>query len=109
MCVSFYTIFREPRDCCWAGEQQVGPRDAVGEDNGAPERMQQPEGEVAEPRTPTRNEECPTPRESRARAGGVRSNQDRLSYESLYEETNSLLKNLHFERVKRLNSFPSAR
>ncbi len=63
--------------------------------------MQGPEGDIAQPQTPTRTEECPTPRG--ARAAGVRPSQrGEISYESLYEETNTLLKNLHFERVKRL-------
>lgn len=78
---------------------------------GIPQVLRQPEAEIAQPRTPTRDEECPTPREGRARAVGVRSSsrEEEKSYESLYEETNNLLKNLHFERVKRLgSSAPSA-
>eukprot|EP00884_Botryococcus_braunii_P008325 jgi/Botrbrau1/17494/Bobra.0054s0076.1 len=84
-----------------AGEQGGGARDPGGEVEDGVGGMQVPEGDIAQPQTPTRNEECPTPRGARA-AGNRSSQRGEISYESLYEETNTLLKNLHFERVKRL-------
>ncbi|KAK9804621.1 hypothetical protein WJX73_009892 [Symbiochloris irregularis] len=64
--------------------------------------------EVQEPLTPGREEAASPTQQTSLRSGrlGKRANsaasEDAASYELLYEEANALLKNLHFQRIKRI-------
>lgn len=67
----------------------------------AREGGERPNMGVEEPTTPTR-EEYVSSAEGGVRPVGARAMKEGdAAYDSLYEETNHLLKNLHFERVKR--------
>ena len=60
--------------------------------------------EIEEPTTPGR-EEATSPSRQRPGRLGKRTSSSHgsdSSYDCLYEETNALLKNLHFQRLKRI-------
>ena len=58
--------------------------------------------EGQEPTTPGREERSPSTPPRPGRLGKRANSSKDASYEWLYEETNALLKNLHFQRLKRV-------